>query len=57
MDLMLGPEEGLLIEEEETAAVILSHVTDTEIRAGRYRRDDQIQPLYFTDKETEARRG
>lgn len=57
MDLMLGPEEGLLIEEEATAAVMLSHVTDTEIRAGRYHRDDQIQPLRFTDKETEAQRG
>lgn len=48
-------DEGLSSGEKATGAeLFVPHLTDPEIRAGKCSRNDQAQPLYFTDEETEA---
>lgn len=50
---MLGLNEGLYMEEEETAVcspISLTQTSELESNA----ENDQAQPLHFTDEETEA---
>lgn len=58
LDLRLGPNDSLFIEEEEMGAeLFFSHLTAAEIRPVKSRRHDQTQPLHCKDEETEVQRS